>query len=153
MPQRLNKTIEHIKGDLDYKNNLKLLNKINLQFHMSLLHSSKAYVFNLQTTSSAEAKRLWRKDIKEKWNWQCAYCGDDSNLTIDHVVPRCKGGTDFTKNVVCCCNKCNQRKGHGVQEIMDGIILLSPERELDRINLKHMLMGYLKLRQQILQIT
>ena len=79
---------------------------------MSILHSSKAYVFNLQTTSSAEAKRLWRRDIKEKWHYKCAYCGDGNNLTIDHVVPRCKGGTDFTKNVVCCCSDCNQRKGH-----------------------------------------
>ena len=79
---------------------------------MSILHSSKAYVYNLQTTSSAEAKRLWRRDIKEKWHFKCAYCGDGNNLTIDHVVPRCKGGTDFTKNVVCCCSDCNQRKGH-----------------------------------------
>ena len=79
---------------------------------MSILHSSKAYVYNLQTTSSAEAQRLWRRDIKEKWHYKCAYCGDGNNLTIDHVVPRCKGGTDFTKNVVCCCSDCNQRKGH-----------------------------------------
>ena len=79
---------------------------------MSILHSSKAYVYNLQTTSSAEAKRLWRRDVKEKWHFKCAYCGDGNNLTIDHVVPRCKGGTDFTKNVVCCCSDCNQRKGH-----------------------------------------
>ena len=79
---------------------------------MSILHSSKAYVFNLQTTSSAEAKRLWRTDVKEKWHFKCAYCGDGNNLTIDHVVPRSKGGTDFTKNVVCCCSDCNQRKGH-----------------------------------------
>ena len=69
-------------------------------------------MFNLHTTSSAEAKRLWRRDVKEKWDWKCAYCGDKSNLTIDHVVPRSKGGPDFTKNVVCCCNSCNQRKGH-----------------------------------------
>ncbi len=55
---------------------------------MSILHSSKAYVYNLQTTSSAEAKRLWRKDVKEKWHYKCAYCGDGNNLTIDHVVPR-----------------------------------------------------------------
>ncbi len=79
---------------------------------MSILHSSKAYVFNLHATSSAEAKRLWRRDIKEKWQNKCAYCGSGDNLTIDHVVPRCKGGSDFTKNVVCCCSKCNQKKGH-----------------------------------------
>ena len=79
---------------------------------MGILQSSKAYLFNLYTTSSAEAKRLWRRDIKEKWNYECAYCGDKNNLTIDHIVPRCKGGPDFTKNVVCCCNRCNQKKGH-----------------------------------------
>ena len=79
---------------------------------MGILHSSKAYVFNLQTTSSSEAKRLWRRDIKEKWDYECAYCGDNKNLTMDHVVPRSKGGTDFTKNVVCCCHSCNQDKGH-----------------------------------------
>ena len=79
---------------------------------MTILHSSKAYVFNLQTTSSAEAKRLWRKDVKEKWHFKCAYCGDGNNLTMDHVVPRSKGGTDFTKNVVCCCSNCNHSKGH-----------------------------------------
>ena len=53
---------------------------------MGILHSSKAYVFNLHATSSAEAKRLWRRDVKEKWNWECAYCGDSNNLTIDHVT-------------------------------------------------------------------
>lgn len=43
---------------------------------------------------------------------ECAYCGSDNNLTIDHVVPRSKGGADFTKNVVCCCSSCNGNKGH-----------------------------------------
>ena len=40
------------------------------------------------------------------------YCGSKDNLTIDHVIPRCKGGTDFSKNVVCCCHNCNQDKSH-----------------------------------------
>ena len=78
---------------------------------MTIPHTPKAYVFNLQTTSSSEAKRLWRRDIKENWNYECAYCGDDNDLTIDHVVPRSKGGADFTRNVVCCCKACNQDKG------------------------------------------
>ena len=79
---------------------------------MQLYNSAQAYVFNLQTTSSAEAKRLWRAKIKEEWDWECAYCGSDENLTIDHIVPRAKGGTDFTKNVLCACHECNQDKGH-----------------------------------------
>jgi len=79
---------------------------------MTPLNSSEEYLFNLYTTSSGEAKRMWRQHIKEQWNHECAYCGSGDNLTIDHVIPRSKGGTDFTKNVVCCCHDCNQSKGH-----------------------------------------
>ena len=79
---------------------------------MSILSSPRQYLFNLKTTSSQEALRMWRRNVKEKWNYKCAYCGSGKNLTIDHVVPRCKGGTDFTKNVVCCCHSCNQSKAH-----------------------------------------
>ena len=78
---------------------------------MKIPPSPHSYVFNLQTTSSAEAKRIWRRKIKEEWEYECAYCGDDTDLTIDHVVPRSKGGADFTRNVVCCCKACNQDKG------------------------------------------
>ena len=79
---------------------------------MEILSSPQAYVFNLHTTSSSEARRLWRKKIKERWNYECAYCGSEKNLTIDHVVPRIKGGESSVENMVCCCYSCNQDKGH-----------------------------------------
>ena len=58
---------------------------------MPLYNSAQAYVFNLQTTSSAEAKRLWRSKIKEEWGYECAYCGSQDKLTIDHIIPKAKG--------------------------------------------------------------
>tara|TARA_R110000868_G_scaffold6275_8_gene35778 strand:- start:1539 stop:1901 length:363 start_codon:yes stop_codon:yes gene_type:complete len=76
------------------------------------LHSPHDYLFNLYTTSSSEAKRLWRKHIKEQWNYQCAYCGSEDNITLDHIIPQCKGGTDRTTNLVCACKECNHSKGH-----------------------------------------
>lgn len=79
---------------------------------MDLLHSPQDYLFNLQATKSGEAKRLWRQQIREKWDHKCAYCGSDQRLTIDHIVPQSKGGLDVTKNVVCCCHSCNQDKSH-----------------------------------------
>ena len=79
---------------------------------MEILSTPNHYLFNLETLSSSEAKKLWRRKIKERWDYECAYCGSTKNLTIDHVVPRSKGGTDFTKNVVCCCHDCNQSKSH-----------------------------------------
>ena len=79
---------------------------------MEILSTPNHYLFNLETLSSSEAKRLWRRKIKQRWDYECAYCGSDKDLTIDHIVPRSKGGNDFTKNVVCCCHDCNQSKSH-----------------------------------------
>ena len=79
---------------------------------MDLLRSPQEYLFHLRTTSPGEAKRIWRREIKEKWEHKCAYCGFTENLTIDHIIPQSKGGIDFTKNVVCACHDCNQSKGH-----------------------------------------
>lgn len=78
---------------------------------MPLYTSPDDYLFNLQTCRSSDAKREWRKMIKDKWNNECAYCGSKENLTIDHVVPRSKGGTDIVTNVVCSCKECNNDKG------------------------------------------
>ena len=79
---------------------------------MEILSTPHHYLFYLETLSSSEAKRLWRRKIKQRWDYECAYCGSDKDLTIDHIVPRSKGGNDFTKNVVCCCHDCNQSKSH-----------------------------------------
>lgn len=79
---------------------------------MAPLHSFKDYLFNLQTTSKAEAKRMWRKNIKEHWEYKCAYCESEENITLDHIVPQCKGGLDIKTNVIPCCHLCNQDKAH-----------------------------------------
>ena len=49
----------------------------------------------------------------------CAGCGyhfQPRNLTIDHVVPRSKGGSDDISNYQLLCDACNQLKGDGTQE-------------------------------------
>jgi hypothetical protein len=76
------------------------------------LHSFKDYLFNLETTSKAEAKRMWRRNIKKQWEHKCAYCESEDNITLDHIIPQCKGGLDIKTNVVSCCHSCNQNKGH-----------------------------------------
>jgi 5-methylcytosine-specific restriction endonuclease McrA len=71
------------------------------------------YLYNLIAMTSSEAKRLWRRSIKEHFDCTCVYCGetyDLSQLTIDHVHPRSRGGGD-QNNVVCACSRCNQEKG------------------------------------------
>jgi predicted restriction endonuclease len=79
---------------------------------MPLYQSSKDLLYNLEATTSSEAKRKWRQSIKEHWNYQCAYCGSEENLTLDHIIPKSKGGTDKTTNLICACKECNHDKGH-----------------------------------------
>lgn len=72
------------------------------------------YLHNLIAMTSPEAKRLWRRAIKEHFNCQCVYCGNTyelHELTLDHVRPRCLGGEDLTSNIVPSCWQCNQAKG------------------------------------------
>ena len=53
-----------------------------------------------------------KKNVLVRDQSRCAYCGDQSrSLTIDHVIPRSRGGkTDFD-NCVACCKTCNDKKG------------------------------------------
>ena len=79
-----------------------------------LLPTPDDYLFNLIVMTSPEAKRLWRRSIKEHFDHTCIYCGktyDLSQLSIDHVHPRSRGGQDVATNVVCACTRCNQEKG------------------------------------------
>ena len=78
---------------------------------MTLRQTPDEYLYHLEVTNPSDAKRLWKERIKDNWNWQCAYCGDDDNLTLDHVKPRSLGGEDVSRNVVCACKSCNQSKG------------------------------------------
>jgi len=55
-----------------------------------------------------------RRNIYARDRSRCQYCGgkfSTSELTLDHVTPRSRGGTSDWANVVCCCVKCNVRKG------------------------------------------
>ena len=79
---------------------------------MLLRQTPDEYLYHLEALTTGEAKRLWRERIRENWNNQCAYCGSDENLTLDHIHPRSLGGPDTTNNVVCACHACNQDKGH-----------------------------------------
>ena len=79
-----------------------------------LLPSPQHYLYNLISMTSPDAKRLWRKAIKEKFNCQCVYCGNNyeiNELTLDHVKAKANGGESLTSNLVPACQKCNQGKG------------------------------------------
>ena len=56
---------------------------------------------------------LSRKNILRRDKNTCQYCGKkSSSLTIDHVIPRSRGGSDTWENLVGACVRCNNRKGN-----------------------------------------
>ena len=59
----------------------------------------------------ADNRRLSRRAILARDGFRCQYCGSTRHLTIDHVVPRSRGGPTSWDNVVTSCAPCNVRKG------------------------------------------
>ena len=52
------------------------------------------------------------KNVLVRDRFVCAYCGKKAKpLTIDHVIPRSKGGKTSWENCVACCKACNNNKG------------------------------------------
>ena len=75
------------------------------------METPRSLMFELLTFRSGDAKRMWRESIKARDGHKCVYCGSSENLTIDHVRPKSKGGTDTADNCVTACRPCNQAKG------------------------------------------
>ena len=64
------------------------------------------------------SERIWktppvnRREVLRRDNHCCQYCGSRKHLTIDHVLPRSRGGTHSWDNVVIACMQCNSIKGN-----------------------------------------
>ena len=56
-------------------------------------------------------RKITRRAVFARDDWTCQYCGSRSNLTVDHVIPRSKGGSSSWDNIVASCAPCNRRKG------------------------------------------
>jgi hypothetical protein len=55
-----------------------------------------------------------RRNVLQRDNYTCQYCGHrfpKQQLTLDHIIPKSKGGRSSWTNVVTCCKACNADKG------------------------------------------
>jgi 5-methylcytosine-specific restriction endonuclease McrA len=61
--------------------------------------------------------RLSRREVFARDGHRCQYCGRQTgDLTLDHVVPRHRGGAHSWDNLVAACKACNHRKGGRVPD-------------------------------------
>ncbi len=57
-------------------------------------------------------RKISRRALFARDEFRCQYCGSSGRLTLDHVVPRSRGGASVWENVVTSCAPCNHRKGN-----------------------------------------
>ncbi len=72
-----------------------------------------------------------RRNILARDGHRCQYCGRrfvTAKLSLDHVLPRCRGGQATWENIVCACLGCNLRKGGRTPREADMRLLKEPVR-------------------------
>lgn len=71
--------------------------------------------YNPEELSKAERARLMGV-IFARDGFRCTYCGSAESLTLDHVIPRSRGGSNKPNNITTACNSCNSQKGDKTPE-------------------------------------
>jgi len=72
-----------------------------------------------------------RRTVLARDRYTCQYCGSQpgkAQLTVDHVIPRSRGGKTVWENVVIACAACNRRKGDRTPEEAGMRLLSKPTR-------------------------
>lgn len=71
----------------------------------------QARIEGTELVPSRTARIRFRQSIFKAWDWRCAYCGNTAE-SLDHILPKAKGGLTTANNLAPACLPCNRRKGH-----------------------------------------
>lgn len=69
------------------------------------------YIRHFTRTLRPNRNRIYKRD-----GHSCVYCGSSKNLTLDHVIPKSRGGSNDWTNLVTSCFKCNLKKADRTPE-------------------------------------
>lgn len=83
--------------------------EIELELARTLVKEHAAVIVNRHTIRRLFSNKDFRRYVLERDNHTCYFCGEFGD-TIDHLLPRAKGGHTTPVNCVCACNACNQSK-------------------------------------------
>jgi 5-methylcytosine-specific restriction endonuclease McrA len=74
-----------------------------------------------------------RAMIYKRDGHKCQYCGSTKNLTIDHIIPRSRGGEDTWENLVVACMPCNTRKSDKLLEETNLKLASVPRKPINKM--------------------
>lgn len=81
---------------------------------------------------------LSRKNILRRDGFKCQYCGTTApTLTVDHIIPRSRGGSDQWDNLTTACVSCNNRKGNRTPDEANMKLLTPAKKPHHVMFLKH----------------
>jgi len=97
------------------KDKADVIEQADRELHSERMTLTRPAVIRLRTyvhvPRDVHRRKITRRAVFARDGWTCQYCGSRSSLTVDHVVPRSKGGSSTWDNIVASCAPCNRRKG------------------------------------------
>src|SRR5580693_2212059 len=97
------------------KEKAEVVEQTERQLHSATTTLTRPAVIRLVTyvkvPRDSQRRKITRRAVFARDDWTCQYCGSRTQLTVDHVVPRSKGGGSTWDNIVAACAPCNRRKG------------------------------------------
>src|SRR5215218_4638384 len=99
------------------KSKAEMLERGEVALHSEMLELERPVVIRLVTyvriPRDIHRRKITREAVLARDAWTCQYCGSErSGLTVDHVIPRSRGGESVWENIVASCAPCNRRKGN-----------------------------------------
>jgi len=99
------------------KSRAEILEKGDGVLHSERLEFDRPCVIRLmryvRVPRDVHRRKITRKAVLARDAYTCQYCGrDGSGLTVDHVIPRSRGGQSVWENIVASCAPCNRKKGN-----------------------------------------
>ena len=99
------------------KDKADVIEQADRELHSERMTLTRPAVIRLRTyvhvPRDVHRRKITRKAVLARDAWTCQYCGRQSGgLTVDHVIPRSKGGLSVWENIVASCAPCNRKKGN-----------------------------------------
>ncbi len=122
------------------KSHNRFVRSVHRTFQLPQIIKLKRYIKNFSLAAGGICYS--RQNVFKRDKFICQYCLkklSEKHATIDHVIPRSRGGTDTWENTVCCCVECNSKKGSRMPEEVGMKLSKAPKRPPIRNTLTDMM--------------